>query len=238
MATSPRTTTASSSITAADDSAVNAVDIEAQAPPQRTSHFNHIFDQAGVTPEVLNHKYPGEGTAESPYLVDFLPVDPRDPTQFAPSKKWTITALQAIATLAVAFVSTAYSGGITEVIMSFRVSTTVAILGISLFVCGFALGPLLWAPLSEFYGRQILFFATYMTLTAFNAGAAGAQNIETLIILRFFAGTFGASPLTNSGGVIADMFSARGMFQSGLIHSVTLDPTMRKFDSREAVYIY
>lgn len=47
-----------------------------------------------------------------------------------------------------------------------------------------------------------------MFLTAFNAGAAGAQNIETLIILRFLAGAFGSSPLTNAGGVIADMFPA------------------------------
>lgn len=79
----------------------------------------------------------------------------------------------------------------------------------SLFVLGFAIGPLLWAPLSELYGRQILFFVTYAALTAFNAGAAGSQNIETLLILRFFAGSFGSSPLTNAGGVIADMFPAR-----------------------------
>jgi multidrug resistance protein len=79
----------------------------------------------------------------------------------------------------------------------------------SLFVLGFAVGPLLWAPLSELFGRQVLFFGTYAALTAFNAGAAGAQNIETLLILRFFAGAFGSSPLTNAGGVIADMFPAR-----------------------------
>jgi len=65
----------------------------------------------------------------------------------------------------------------------------------------------------EFYGRQILFFITYMALTAFNAGATGSQNIETLITLRFFAGAFGSSPLTNCGGVIADMFTAEGMFR-------------------------
>lgn len=44
-----------------------------------------------------------------------------------------------------------------------------------------------------------------MLLTIFNAGAAGSQNIETLIILRFLAGAFGSSPLTNAGGVIAGM---------------------------------
>lgn len=47
-----------------------------------------------------------------------------------------------------------------------------------------------------------------MVFTIFNAGAAGSQNIETLIVLRFLAGAFGSSPLTNAGGVIADMFSA------------------------------
>lgn len=59
------------------------------------------------------------------------------------------------------------------------------------------------------FGRQVVFFGTYLALTAFNSGSAGAQNIWTLIILRFFAGSFGASPFTNAGGVIADMFSAK-----------------------------
>lgn len=79
------------------------------------------------------------------------------------------------------------------------------------------IGPLLWAPLSELFGRQILFFSTYALLTAFNAGATGSQNPWTLIILRFFAGSFGSSPLTNAGGVIADMFPAK---QRGLAMSV------------------
>ena len=92
----------------------------------------------------------------------------------------------------------------------------------------FAIGPLLWAPLSELYGRQILFFGTYGVLTAFNAGAAGSQNIQTLIILRFFAGAFGSSPLTNAGGVIADMFSAsqRGLAMSVFAAAPFMGPTL------------
>lgn len=94
-----------------------------------------------------------------------------------------------------------YTGGIDQIIEEFHISTEVATLGLSLFVLGFAIGPLFWAPLSELYGRQILFSLTYMALTAFNAGAAGSKNIQTLIVLRFFAGAFGSSPLTNAGGV-------------------------------------
>ncbi|KAK2031854.1 major facilitator superfamily transporter [Colletotrichum zoysiae] len=212
----------SSSITATE------ADVEAQKPVNKAGYFHLLFDQAGVTDAVLETKYPGEGTHDAPYVVDFLPEDAHNPQTFPKWKKWTYTIEQAVATLAVAFVSTAYSGGIAEVIRDFGVSTEIGILGVSLFVVGFAVGPLIWAPLSELYGRQYLFIATYIALTAFNAGAAGAQNIETLIILRFFAGTFGASPLTNAGGVIADMFNAndRGLATAVFASAPFLGPSI------------
>src|ERR1700744_2509579 len=68
---------------------------------------------------------------------------------------------------------------------------------------------LFWAPLSELFGRQILYIISFGAFVAFNAGVAGAQNIQSIIILRFMAGAFGSSPLTNAGGVIADCFPAR-----------------------------
>lgn len=101
--------------------------------------------------------------------------------------------------------------------MEFRVSQEVVTLGVSLFVLGFALGPLLWAPFSELYGRQVVFFGTFLSLVAFNAGAAGSKNIYTLLILRFFGGAFGSSPLTNAGGVVADLFAAK---ERGLAMSI------------------
>ncbi len=199
-------------------------DLESNKPRKELPYLERQFDHAGVTQAVLEWKYSGEGTEESPYVVDFLPDDPKNPMAFPQGKKWLITILQAISVLAVSFVSTAYSGGIVEVMREFRVSQEVGILGISLFVVGFALGPLIWAPLSEMYGRQILFFFTYMALTAFNAGTAGAPNIQTLIVLRFFAGTFGSSPLTNSGGVIADMFNASERGFATAIFAMVCEP--------------
>lgn len=182
--------------------------IEPSRSVTRIPHWRMVIDQAGVTPEVLEHKYPGNGTEEDPYLISWIPDDPRNPMNLSSGMKWFITFETAFNTLAVALLSSAYSGGVQEIMAEFQISQIVAILGVSLFVLGFAIGPLLWAPLSELFGRQVLFFGTYAVLTAFCAGCAGAQNIETLIILRFFAGSFGSSPLTNSGGVIADMFPA------------------------------
>ncbi|CAG9954736.1 unnamed protein product [Clonostachys rosea f. rosea IK726] len=178
--------------------------------PRNTSipYWRLIIDQSGITEEVLNHEYEGSGTIEDPYIVQWIPNDPRNPMQWSQFTKWFVTMAVAIATLAIALLSSAYTGGTVEIMKEFEVSSTVATLGVSLFVLGFAIGPLLWAPLSEVFGRQVLFIGTYGALTAFNAGAAGAKNIETLLILRFFAGAFGSSPLTNAGGAIADMFPA------------------------------
>jgi MFS family permease len=148
--------------------------------------------------------------------------------RFKQWQKWFITITVAIATLAVAFVSSAFSGGVRQILEEFQCSQEVVTLGISLFVLGFAIGPLLWAPLSELFGRQVLFITTYGFLTAFNAGAAGAKNIQTLLILRFFAGAFGSSPLTNAGGSIADMFAAdqRGLAMSIFAAAPFMGPGM------------
>ncbi|KAL4762605.1 MFS transporter [Aspergillus foveolatus] len=201
--------------------------IEAPAP-RKIPFWRLVVDQGVVTQEVIDHKYAGSGTEEDPYVVVWIPNDPRNPMEFSAMMKWFLTGVAAIATLAVALVSSAYTGGVAEIQAEFGIGSEVATLGVSLFVLGFAIGPLLWAPLSEMFGRQIVYFFTYMALTAFNCGCAGAKNSWTLIILRFFAGAFGSSPLTNAGGVIADMFSAkqRGVAMSLFAAAPFLGPVL------------
>jgi MFS family permease len=181
--------------------------------PKRIPFFRQLIDHASVTPEVEAWKYAGSGTDSDPYVVTWIAGDPRNPMLYPAFWKWSIMMLVSFITLAVSFASAAYSGGGPAIIAEFGCSQVEFVLGLSLFVLGFAIGPLFWAPLSELYGRQILFTTTYLGLTIFNAGAAGAQNIATLVVLRFLAGAVGSAPLTNAGGVIADMFSAkqRGM---------------------------
>ncbi|KUL81614.1 hypothetical protein ZTR_11405 [Talaromyces verruculosus] len=196
--------------------------------PKHISYWRKIIDQAGITTEVENHPYPGSGTGEDPYLISWISNDPRNPMLFSVFAKWFITIVMAVCTLAVALGSSAYSGGIVQIVIAFGISEEIAILGISLFVLGFAIGPLIWAPMSEMFGRQMTFILTYAMLTAFNAACTGAQNSYALIILRFFAGAFGSSPLTNAGGVIADMFPAadRGLAMSFFAVAPFLGPIL------------
>jgi MFS family permease len=104
------------------------------------------------------------------------PNDPRYPMAFSKSLEWTFTIVCAFSTLGVSLASSAYAGGTNAVISSFDVSTEVATLGVSLFVLGFAVGTLIWAPLSELYGRQIVFLVSYLGLAVFCAGATGSKK--------------------------------------------------------------
>ncbi|KAF2856344.1 MFS multidrug transporter-like protein [Plenodomus tracheiphilus IPT5] len=180
------------------------------------SHWKMITDQGVVTNDIINWEYEGEGTEEHPFVVEWIDQDPRNPMTFSKMKKWIMVLAVANSVLVVSFCSSAFSGGIQQIMVEYSVSQEVVTLGVSLFVLGFALGPLLWAPFSEMYGRQIVFVGTYTAFTAFNAAVAGAPTIYGLLILRFFAAAFGSSPLTNAGGVIADLFSAneRGVAMS------------------------
>lgn len=131
-------------------SSVTATEPDVQSQSTRESqvgHFKVVFDPAGLTREALQWRYAGSGTDDDPYSVDFTPCDPFNPQDWTTTKKWTITFLTAFSTLAVAFVSSAFSGGLAYIIEEFGVSQELSILGISLFVVGFAIGPLLWAPL-------------------------------------------------------------------------------------------
>ncbi|KAF9875161.1 major facilitator superfamily transporter [Colletotrichum karsti] len=196
--------------------------------PTKLPYWRIVADQAGITAEVANYEYQGSGTEDDPFLVQWIPNDPRNPMLFSQPTKWFITFMVSLTTLAVALLSSAYTGGIKEIIEEFQISQIVATLGVSLFVLGFAIGPLLWAGLSELFGRQYLFFGTYAVLTAFNAGAAGANSAATLLVLRFFAGAFGSSPLANSGGVIADIFPAaeRGLAMALFAAAPFLGPVL------------
>lgn len=106
-------------------------------------HFRQVLDQAGITPEVQAWPYQGSGTKDDPYVVVWIDQDPRNPMNYSQTTKWAITMMNGIAALAVSFASSAYSGGAREIIAQFDISQEVYVLGISLFVLGFAIGPLL-----------------------------------------------------------------------------------------------
>ncbi|KUJ21872.1 MFS general substrate transporter [Mollisia scopiformis] len=180
--------------------------------------------------DVCNQHYAGSGTDDNPYIVDYLQNDRQDAMNFSKGRKWAIAVLQSLSMFVVTYASSVYASGIGGVMQRFEVSEEVATLGLSLYVLGFAVGPLIWAPLSEVYGRKSIYVVSYTGYVAFCVAAACAPNITALLVLRFFASAFGSSSMSNAGGVIADIFSkaerglATGMFATAPFLGPALGP--------------
>ncbi|KAB8067974.1 major facilitator superfamily domain-containing protein [Aspergillus leporis] len=140
-------------------------------------------------------------------LVDWNgPDDPENPQNFIVSKKWMITVLMSSMTMWVTFSSSVLSSGTVVMAQEFHVSTEVMTLATSFVLCGFAIGPLVWGPLSELYGRTIPLFVGYFTFIIFQVPVAVARNIETIMLCRFLGGLFGCAPLAVVGGAMADFW--------------------------------
>ncbi|WVQ85714.1 hypothetical protein IAT38_007880 [Cryptococcus sp. DSM 104549] len=183
-----------------------------------------------VTPfeQIIGKKYSGAGTSEDPFIVDWLSGDAEDPQNWPGWYKWHTIFVVSWMTLAVALSSSAYSGGVNSMYAEFKVSIELLIAGISLFVVGFAFGPLFWAPLSEVFGRRPVYIISYAFLTLWTGAAAGSKTIAQLLVFRFLAGFFGSSPLANAGGTITDVLSVnqRGLGMAFFSAAPFLGPSL------------
>ena len=128
----------------------NMTDIEKDAA---VSHKSSLADPAQytlrtrtwrrhVTPfeQIYGQSYAGAGTADAPFIVEWLKDDAENPQMHSMAFKWVLVLVVSIATLVVALASSAYSGAVRSVGRDFGVGQEVQVLGVSLFVLGFAIG--------------------------------------------------------------------------------------------------
>lgn len=99
-----------------------------------------------------------------------------------------------------------FSPGVDKASNYFGVGREVVTLGTTLFVLGFATGPMIWAPMSEAVGRKWPLVIAIFGEGIFTVACAVAKDVQTLIICRFFAGVCGASQLTVVPGVLSDLY--------------------------------
>lgn len=110
------------------------------------------------------------------------PDDPYRPMNWSFKKKCITTALYGFTAMFATFGSSVYSPAVSAIAEEFNVGSEVSILGISLLLLGFGIGPLIWAPLSELYGRKLAVLTPFFIATAFTFGAGAAANPETQLL--------------------------------------------------------
>ncbi|KAI7500949.1 putative bicyclomycin resistance protein [Hortaea werneckii] len=148
------------------------------------------------------------------YVVKFeREEDGWNPRNWTSWEKFYISSAACYATFVASFNSAIFAGGAGQASQRFDVGQEVTALGMSLFVLGFASGPLIWAPGSELIGRRWPLFLGIFGSSVFTIACAAAKDIQTLIICRFWAGLFGASPLCVVPAILSDLYDStyRGM---------------------------
>lgn len=155
------------------------------------------------------------------------PGDPLNPMNFG---KWlkilNVTLISAIC-FVTPLASSMFAPGVPELMKEFKSDDVLlASFVVSVYVLGFAVGPLFFAPLSEVYGRLPIYHACNFLFLAFNIACALATSLPVLIGFRFMAGVFGSAPLTNGGGTISDLVTAdkRGKAMSGFVMGPIIGP--------------
>lgn len=102
-----------------------------------------------------------------------------------------------------------FAPGVPHVLATFNIplqnSATTAELVVSIYILGFAVGPLLISPLSEIYGRYPVYVVCNAVFIVFTVACAVASSMNQLIVFRFFAGCFGVCPITLGGASISDL---------------------------------
>ncbi|KII83705.1 hypothetical protein PLICRDRAFT_58175 [Plicaturopsis crispa FD-325 SS-3] len=208
------------------------------------SDADTIFEQDGSVRSVRIAAHPDPGPEKNtvdPYQVTFDENDPENPKSWSRAKRWYLTGLGGMFVLNATFASSAPSGIALDMIKEFHMSIEVGTLTIALFVAGYCVGPLVWGPLSEQYGRRIPFLISFFVYTLFQVGCALSKNTGSMLVLRFLGGTFAAAPLTNSGALMSDIWDAdtRGkalaLFSLAPFAGPALGPTVAGFISVRGV---
>ncbi|KAI2616724.1 major facilitator superfamily domain-containing protein [Hypoxylon sp. NC1633] len=147
-----------------------------------------------------------EAGLQDPDVIGWDPDDSAHPYNWPGWRTRLNLTLISCMTFLTPLASSIFAPGVPQLTTEFHSSNPViASLVVSVYLLGFAAGPLVLAPLSELYGRLPVYHVSNVGFIAFTVACALAPNINALIGFRLVAGIFGSCPLTIGAGSINDM---------------------------------
>ena len=117
-------------------------------------------------------------------------------------------------------------------------SDTQMILPTSMYLIGFVFGPLIFAPMSENYGRRPIIVTGFALYILSTLASALVPSWGAFLVFRFLSGTFAAPPMSVVGGTLADIYddkAERGMammfWSSATLSGALISPVIAGFTS-------
>ncbi|KAL8946740.1 MAG: hypothetical protein Q9222_006906 [Ikaeria aurantiellina] len=143
------------------------------------------------------------------YRVDWEVNDPEYPRNWKPAYKGCLTLQLGMLALAASLGSSIITPAEDDIAKYTHISPEVATLSLSLYVLGFAFGPLLFGPLSEVWGRKVSLLPAMFCLGLFSIGTATSKTAASILVTRFLAGLFASAPVANVSAALGDLWEPR-----------------------------
>lgn len=129
------------------------------------------------------------------------------PFDWPARRKWIYTFLAGLTMFNASFASTAVNGAGTRIVKQYGLSQEEMVFITGSFIGGCVAGPIVWAPLSEMYGRRPVGLTSMLLYSITNIGCALAPSKFVLFSSRFLAGACASSAFSNAAAVITDLFA-------------------------------
>ncbi|KAI2669805.1 hypothetical protein CBS147332_7975 [Penicillium roqueforti] len=164
------------------------------------------------------------------------PDDPKNPLNWPATKGFGHVVIVAILSMVVNIASTMVAPAMEGVARDLEITNmTLATFAVSIYLLGFALGPLVISSLSEMYGRLVVYHISNTLFVIFVVACAVSQTPAQFLVFRFLSGCAGAAPLSLGGGTIADVIpiekrgAAAALFGLGPLLGPVLGPVIGGF---------
>ncbi|KAK7569587.1 major facilitator superfamily domain-containing protein [Phyllosticta citricarpa] len=189
------------------------------------------WDEEGAAPGTRSRSRGARGQATDPeqefeVTWDTLPNSEasksvQNPRNMSLARRWLIVIIVSTSSLCVAATSSLYTSTYQHLEQRFHTSREVATLGLSLFVAGLGVGPMILSPLSEFYGRRAVYLGSYTFFLIWVIPSAVAPNMATILVSRFLDGFSGSAFLSVAGGTVGDCFARHELSAPMMIYTAS-----------------
>ncbi|KAL2002631.1 hypothetical protein VTN02DRAFT_6339 [Thermoascus thermophilus] len=182
----------------------------AERPLERSWSINDGYSFHGAEEAEREDEEAAKDASPAPddeFTVGWEENDPMNPRNLSTARRWFIVVITSMGSVCVTCTSSMYTMTYGQLTKEFHCSRLVATLGLSFFIFGLGVGPLFLGPLSEFYGRRIIYIVSFSFFLIWLIPCAVAQNIQTMIVSRFFSGLSGSAFLSVAGGTVGDLFA-------------------------------
>ncbi|KAI9051392.1 hypothetical protein LZ554_004439 [Drepanopeziza brunnea f. sp. 'monogermtubi'] len=170
-------------------------------------------------------------------IISWNKGDPENPYNFSTARKVSIVLIGILVVINSTMGSSLPSNTLPVINERFNITSSYAqILPISVYLLGYVFGPLLFGPLSESYGRQVILISTFFGFTVFTMACALAPDYPSLLVFRLLTGINASSPVAVIGGVFADIYGdpvtrgrAMAIFMGGTCIGPLIAPAISGF---------